>query len=225
MKEKYRKRAIMRNLLCLICLFLVGSFVYKHFIRVQNIFDQMYYNRVQTGFQEFLESASFDKMPQIDNGGKQWGRTVPYEGVFDNNYKKEYLNENERLFIVCERNQKVMSIEIVKQFDEFKICFQYIYDVRKKQLVEIISCGYGGLNSEETYRFLGDFKEYTEDLDKILIIIEEAGLTKEDLLQYKKYFLYDKLLTDWLAVSKSRFTVERWGRVKFIEVLPLKGTN
>ena len=45
---------------------------------------------------------------------------------------------------------------------------------------------------------------------------------KEDLLQYKKYFLYDKLLTDWLAVNESGFSINDLGNVEFIEVLPLE---
>jgi len=57
------------------------------------------------------------------------------------------------------------------------------------------------------------------------MIAEEAGFSKEDLMEYKQYFLYDKLLTDWLEANESRFTIGSWGRVDFMEVLPLEGSK
>lgn len=92
--------------------------------------------------------------------------------------------------------------------------------MKKKQLTEIVGCGYGELYSGESNEYLEDFKEHTDNLDEILLVIERVGLTKEDLLQYKKYFLYDKLLTNWLDANNSRFSVGvhrgvviRWQRI------------
>lgn len=204
---------------CLVCFILVGTLVYRHFIQVQNIFDQMYYCRVQTGFSKYFKTSSFDKMPQLE-GSKQWGRTIPYEGVFQNNYKNNYLSENEFLEIDCSSREKVMTIFATKEFDEFKIIYKYNYDVKKKQLTESVGCRYGELYSGESTAYVEDFKEYTENIEEILLVIDKAGLTREDLIQYRNHFIYDKLLTDWLDVSNSRFSADRWGNVEVIEVLP-----
>jgi len=44
---------------------------------------------------------------------------------------------------------------------------------------------------------------------------------EDELLKWRQYLLRDKLLKDWLDVTFSRFSAKRWGRVEFIEVLPL----
>ena len=202
-------------------LFLISLCIYKQFIRVQNIFDQIFYDRVQTSFEKLFVGSSFDKMPQID-GVKQWGSTVDYYGEYENNYKKEYLNYGERIYIDCSSDSKVMKINAVKQFDGFKIMFSYTYDVRKKQLTEIVECHYGELAYGDRNGEIVYYKEYIDDLQEVLEFIEANGLTEADLNKYKKYFLYDKLLTDWLDANFSRFSANRWGRVEYIEVLPLE---
>jgi len=202
-------------------LFFISLCIYKQFIRVQNIFDQIFYDRVQTSFEKLFVGSSFDKMPQID-GVKQWGSTVDYYGEYENNYKKEYLNYGERIYIDCSSDSKVMIINAVKQFDGFKIIFSYTYDVRKKQLTEIVECYYGELAYGDRNGDIVYYKEYIDDLQEVLEFIEANGLTKADLNKYKKYFLYDKLLTDWLDANLSRFSANRLGNVEFIEVLPLE---
>lgn len=67
--------------------------------------------------------------------------------------------------------------------------------------------------------------EYSSDIQEVCRLANESGISKEDLIEYKKYFLYDKLLTDWLAVNPSRFSISDWGRVEFIEVLPLESAR
>jgi len=62
--------------------------------------------------------------------------------------------------------------------------------------------------------------EYLTDIQEVYKMAGEFGLSKEDLIGYKKYFLYDKLLTDWLAANPSRFSVSDWGNVEFVEELP-----
>jgi len=205
-------------------LFLISLCIYKQFIRVQNIFDQIFYDRVQTSFEKLFVGSSFDKMPQID-GVKQWGSTVDYYGEYENNYKKEYLNYGERIYIDCSSDSKVMIINAVKQFDGLKIIFSYTYDVRKKQLTETVECRYGELAYGDRNGDIVYYKEYIDDLQEVLEFIEANGLTKEDLIKYKQYFLYDKLLTDWLDANYSRFSANRWGRVKYIEVLPLESSK
>jgi len=160
---------------------------------------------VQSGFVDFFIASSFDIMPQID-GPREWGRTIAYEGAFQNSYKEEYLEEGETISVVCERNYDALEIAVAKQLNGVRIIYRYSYDIKTKQLLENLECSVGGkyyMNSQEAF-----------------MIAEAAGITDDELIECRQYLLCDKLLTDWLDVTFSRFSTNRWGRVKFIEVLP-----
>jgi len=118
-----------------------------------------------------------------------------------------------------------MAIIAAKRFTEFKIIYRYTYDIKKRQLKEVVECRYGELYFGEANEYPESYKEYSDDLQEILLVIGDTGLTKEDLIQYKKYFLYDKLLIDWQAANDSRFSANRLGNVEFIEVLPLEANE
>ncbi|GLC80085.1 TipC family immunity protein [Lacrimispora brassicae] len=218
--KRYRKRIII-----IICILLSGVFIYKQFIQIQNIFDQMYYTRIRTHYDWWggalggfgNKADSFSKMPQIKQISRDAESNYTVDGYFTNGYKEEYLSEGESLVITFDRNEKTMEIIAVKRFNEFDIIYRYTYDIKKKQLTETVECDYGEIYNENP-RF---FREHTKNPQEILLIIEKAGLTKEDLLQYKKYFLYDKLLTDWVDGNLTRFSANRWGRVEYTEALPL----
>ena len=210
---------------CLICFIFVGTLVFTQFIRIQNIFDQMYYTRVRSSYSWWgvgNDVTSFENMPQIKQISRDAESDYTIDGYFRNIYKDEYLSEGESLIIVFDRNEKTMEIIAVKRFNEFDIIYRYTYDIKKKQLTETVECDYGELYSGEFNEYPESYKEHTKNLQEILLIIEEAGLTKEDLMKYKQYFLYDKLLTDWLDANLSRFSAKRWGRIEYIEVLPLE---
>ena len=200
---------------CLICFIFVGTLVFTQFIRIQNVFDQMYYTRIRTHY-DWWEGAlgglgnkqsSFSKMPQIEPVSRDEESFYTEMQGFMNYYQDEYLREGESLVIDCRSNEKKVYIVATKRFNGFEIVYSYTYDIEEKCLKEKV--GYVG---EKT----------TVDIQEVLLMVEKSGLTKEDLLQYKKYFLYDKLLTDWLAVNESRFSINDLGNVEFIEVLPLE---
>ncbi len=201
----------------LVCFIFVGTLVYKQFIQIQNIFDQMFYTRIK--------SYSFSNMQQIKPVSRDKESNYTSDGDFESDYKEEYLGEGESLAIVFDRNNKDMEIIAVKRFNEFRIVFRYTYDIKTKKLTETVGCRYGELYSGEFNQYSEDYKEHTENLQEILLIIEKSGLTEEDLLQYKKYFLYDKLLTDWSDANFSRFSANRWGKVEYTEVLPLENSK
>ena len=210
---------------CLICFIFVGILVFTQLIQIQNIFDQMYYTRVRTSYSWWgvgNSITSFENMPQIKQISRDTEGYYTAEGYFENDYKDEHLGEGESLAIVFECNEKTMEIIGVKRFTEFKIIYRYTYDIKTKQLHETVECLYGELYSGEFNEYREEFRERTKNPQEILLVIEEAGLTKEDLIKYKQYFLYDKLLTDWLDANLSRFSAKRWGRIEYIEVLPLE---
>ena len=227
MKQNIKK--IKSIVIYLGCFIFVGTLVYKQFIQIQNIFDQMYYTRIRTHYDWWggalgglgNPADSFSKMPQIKQISRDAESNFTSDGYFENSYKDEYIGDGESLVIVSDRNEKTMEIIAVKRFNEFDIIYRYTYDINTKQLKETVECDYGEIYNENP-RF---FREHTENPQEILLMIEKAGLTKEDLLQYKKYFLYDKLLTDWLDANFSRFSANRWGRVEYTEVLPLESSK
>ena len=153
------------------------------------------------------KATSFSKMPQIEQVSRDEESYYTSEGYFNNYYMPEYLGKNESLQTTCARNFASVEIIAKKKFNEFTIIYYYDYDVRTKIMQESMEC----YNADE----------YLTDIQEVYRMASEFGLSKEDLIGYKKYFLYDKLLTDWLAANPSRFSVSDWGNVEFIEVLPL----
>ena len=216
--SRYKKR-IAVIVVSLICLLTVGNLIYKNYIRVQNVFDQMHYARTRSHYVWWGTAmggggngeASFHKMPQIEPVSRDSESYYEAEGYFEDSYISDYLKEGERLEIVCYRDGEAVGIKAQKHFSEFTIIYYYDYDVKTKRMQESVEC----YNEDE----------YLSDIQEVCRMANEYGLSKEDLKKYKKYFLYDKLLTDWLAVNPSRFSINDWGRVEFIEVLPLESAG
>ena len=211
--SRYKKK-IAIIVVSLICLLLAGNLIYKNYIRIQNIFDQMYYTRIRTHYDWWCgalggfgnKATSFGIMPQIEPVSRDEESYYTSAGYFENVYLPEYLGKGERLSITCGRNTGTVYIEVEKLFNEFTIVYKYNYDVKTKRMRERVEC----YNEDE----------YLTDIQEVYRMASEFGLSKEDLIEYKKYFLYDKLLTDWLAANSSRFSVSDWGNVEFVEVLP-----
>jgi len=150
----------------------------------------MYYTRIRTHY-DWWEGGlggfgnkviSFANMPQIKRISRDAESNYTTDGYFRNEYKDECLSEGESLIIVFDRNEKTMEIIAVKRFNEFDIVYRSTYDIKKKQLTETVECDYGELYSGEFNEYPESYKEHTENLQEILLIIEKAGLTKEDLL-------------------------------------------
>ena len=211
--NRYKKR-IAIIVVSLTGLLLAGNSIYRNYIRIQNVYDQMYYTRIRTHYDWWCgamggfgnKADSFSKMPQIEQVSRDEESYYTSEGYFENVYLPEYLGKGERLSIGCGRNTGTVYIEAKKQFNEFTIIYYYDYDIRTKIMQESVEC----YNADE----------YLTDIQGVCKMAGEFGLSKEDLIEYKKYFLYDKLLTDWLAANSSRFSVSDWGNVEFVEVLP-----
>ena len=211
--NRYKKR-IAIIVVSLTGLLLAGNSIYKNYIRIQNVFDQMYYTRIRTHYDWWCgalggfgnKAISFSKMPQIEPVSRDEESYYTSEGYFQDFYLPEYLGKGERLSTVCSRNNGTVYIEAQKKFNEFTIAYYYEYDVKTKRMQEIVEC----YNEDE----------YLADIQEVYRMASEFGLSKKNLIGYKKYFLYDKLLTDWLAANSSRFSVSDWGNVEFVEVLP-----
>ena len=152
------------------------------------------------------EADSFSKMPQIEQVSRDSESNYTADGFFVNRYILKYLEKDERLVVKFDRNLSIIKIEAEKQFNEFTIIYIYYYDIKTKIM-------------KESVVYYSDDKE-SSDIQEVCMLASEEGISKEDLIEYKKYFLYDKLLTDWLAANSSRFSVSDWGNVEFVEVLP-----
>ena len=209
------KKVIVVIVASLIGLLFVGNSIYKKYIRIQNIFDQMYYTRVRTHYDWWggamggggNKATSFSIMPQIEPVSRDSESNYTADGFFVNRYMLKYLEKDESLVVKFDRNLGTVKIEAGRQFDEFTIVYRYYYDIKTKIM-------------QESVNYYSEDKD-SSDIQEVYRLANESGLSKEDLIEYKKYFLYDKLLTDWLAVNSSRFSISDWGRVEFVEVLPL----
>jgi len=62
--------------------------------------------------------------------------------------------------------------------------------------------------------------DYDGNKDKTLEeILQENNITQQDIRSYQEYFLYEKLLTDWVTGNKERslFTVDDFGEFTIID--------
>ena len=149
--------------------------------------------------------------------------TVSYYYTCHEQRNRAWLRSEALLFFMpSKRNKAAWRSLSALSTAQVEIIYRYTYDIKTKQLHETVECLYGELYSGEFNEYREEFRERTKNPQEILLVIEEAGLTKEDLIKYKQYFLYDKLLTDWLDANLSRFSAKRWGRIEYIEVLPLE---
>jgi len=213
------KEKIVAMVICIVFMLIAGTCFYSEYIRIQNIFDKMYYTRVRAHYDWWggalgglgNKADSFSEMPQIKQISRDMESNYTSDGYFENFYKDEYLNDGEVISIACDRNESVLDIAVAKRVNGIDIIYRYSYDVKTKQLQENVECR-------------TDVKYYI-NYQEALMIAETVGITNKELLEYRQYLLYDKLLTDWLDANLSRFSVKRWGRVKFIEVLPSESSK
>lgn len=113
MKNKSKKKIILIVISC-ITLISLGAFVYLNFIRIRNIFDLMYYERVHNTYCNGPFSTKpenkFQNMEQLTEHGRGAEAIYVEEGVFRENYKSKYLLENHHIRITFRVENKTIGI-------------------------------------------------------------------------------------------------------------------
>ncbi len=242
MKKINIKKCISVFIIALICcvpLYCGWKHYYNNYILVQNVFDHMYYAKAYSNI------ISEKKPLEMEYYWQETGCNMFYkEGYYYRvSYYDKYLDSPFEL-----PNQEIISrvsslldpmleledydistfggisIDFETTFEstidvpyEDRIKIGYDYDVCEKTLKNelYIRRTYTDENIDwEKYEL-----ENQEDLEKIKVILNERGITDEDILKIRKWLLYDKVLTDWFKANegKTRFSMDDLGKVEFIE--------
>ncbi|WP_262421779.1 TipC family immunity protein [Bacillus aquiflavi] len=106
------------------------------------------------------------------------------------------------------KKKKTIEVIGIEDYKNESLRFTYFYNLNSKKII---------IKKNEMIRVYDDpTKESysTSDPKEIEKFMKKHKMTKEELVNKKKYFLYDKLLTDWFTYNpKSKFSLEDLGEI------------
>lgn len=119
---KKKKRLILILIICLSAIFL-----WNHCRCISNVFDSIYYSRVNNIF----SCVSLFNMPQVISKDRDAERYFESEGFSKIDYRAEYLEDKESCSIIVDKNKEVLFITYSYRDGDY---YKYKYDVRNKLL-------------------------------------------------------------------------------------------
>ena len=200
-------------LLLIIALLVAGSLFYHNFFKIGNVFDQMYYTRIRTTYNWFGGNrvTLFQNMEQLKNIPRDMELYCTEEGFFFENYKEEYLEENQSISFDFSKARLTIAFTFAYRFPDTdeRISLVYTYYLENRELIK------------RPIRIVGDqytnsFSENKDDIDDFL---SRHDLTWEEIEELHNWFLYDKILVDWFEANdaKSRFSLNNLGRFTLVD--------
>lgn len=211
-----KKRKIILGTILVVAMLLSGFLYYRNFIRVKNVFDQMYYTMVQNHFDWWggNRTTLFGNMEQLVSRDPEVSHIE--EGFFIEMYKNEYLEKNQSISIDFIKKDRKIVFSFGYEFPETdeRMWLTYSYDIKSKRLlkepVTIVS---------EQYE---DAEHFNTNEDDINDFLSRHSLTRTEMDELHEWFLYDRILADWFDANgnKTRFSLENLGRYTFVD-----GTN
>ena len=126
-----------------VVILITGIFVYKNYIREQNVFDQMYYTRVHKYFDWFNPGnprGLFSNMKQLYPVGRDEEQTYTSGGYFFELYRPEYIKKGDRLQIDFYSNDIVpdgiyITYQTNWEHEESSRFYSYYYTLNDKTLL------------------------------------------------------------------------------------------
>ena len=202
-----RKRVILPAIAVVLCIVLgIGAFLFVSERRIDNVFDEMY----QSVKHPTLTDARFSYVQEL-------GRTESI-GYSDNllmaEYKPESINQGEDITLYIHTdNNTVLVLATVEIKDNKCLYFKYYYHFDTKTL-EIEP-----LDIFIMYSVYYDIDLGTDNGEDVSAFLHENHISREDVERYRDYFLYDKVLADWLNGNKehSRFSTSDYGSFRIVD--------
>lgn len=121
-----KKKFIIRLIIAFLLVGIIVGFIYFRYIRIQNVFDEMYYTRVHKTFDWWSPGdyrGMFGNMPQLKIVGRDVEQGNVSEGTFNERYQTKYLEDDEELEI---------DFFSKKNGAEFYISYAYVVDNKRK---------------------------------------------------------------------------------------------
>lgn len=216
---KKKSKNILQVIISLIIISIGILTIYNKFFKIQNAFDEMYYTRVRNSYFWFGGNRStwFDNMDELKAIPRDNELTSTQDGIFEENYMSEYLDENQEISIVFNKERKEILFICYLTFpanedNSYKdiVSLKYSYNLKNRTLQKknIILLKHESSNDSVS-------KVSNEDFD-INDFLKARDITYEDLAKKQEWFLYEKFLPDWFAANSgnSKYSLDDLGKVK-----------
>jgi hypothetical protein len=202
---------------CLLLIFFLVPvfFITYPLIKVQNVFDEMYYAMPET--RSFpLTSTYYTNSSRVRYINRE---SIDEFGWFIVQYDESFL-ENAYIQLLGNILRKELYIRIGLNFEDYletegrsgyRIWIEYKYDVSSKILVaaplEVYSSEYS--ISERASRM---------NRTSARNFLIENGIDKEQIEEWNQHYLYDKVLADWFQYNrgKTKFSSSTLGNAKIV---------
>ena len=209
------KKKLVMIIVIIVLVLLGGEKIYRRLTRVQNVFDQMYYIRMEDAKYYWLgrRDISFRNMKQLR---MQRGEDPNGAEMYWDVYREGYREEEHRIQLIFNKRTKYIVFFATWHFEEESelVRFTYRYDVTKKilekGLIDIIEDAFGTTGK--------DSRELTEQ-EEIDEFLKRRNLIWDELEEFQEYFLYEKILVDWFEANSkgNKFSIDNLG--EYVETM------
>ena len=207
----------------LVAALVVGGFFHWENRRIHNVFDEMYVSVVMgtRNWNVFHEAGVRFNYPEYTDA--RFGFVKAINGLahdpdnkdfFWGGYDKGVLKDTERITLFIELEEQTLSIAASHEIENTQcLYFEYEYSFKEKTIeikpLTIFTYDYYELNVEMAI----------DDGQQVSAFLHEHNISRESIERYRDYFLYDKLLTDWITGNSkhTKFAVNNYGDFKLID--------
>ena len=201
MKTKKNIIAILASIACIVVV--TGVFFIMESRKIDNVFDEMYLPIKYPA----EGMPSFYYVPET--GGLMQS---PYSDYFYmGGYRAQYLRNGEHISIFLNfEKQRLLIFAAMEIENSSCLSYDYAYYFKTKTLeikpLTIYTRDHAKLGVEAEIN----------DAAEVDAFLREHGITREYIERYKNYFLYDKILTDWVNGNSkhSKFNIGNYGDFK-----------
>ena len=207
----------------LVVALVLGGFFHWENRRIHNVFDEMYVSVVmQTrNWNVFHEAGMRFNYPEYTDARfgfvKETGRMgllMYSDHSFMSVYKETSLNAGEDVVIRVFSDDETMRISAyietgIDQELNFKYCYSF-----KSRTLEIEPLKIYTRNADQY-----GVEAVVDDGQQVSAFLHEHNISRAYIEGYRDYFLYDRLLTDWLTGNSkyTKFAVDNYGDFKLID--------
>lgn len=238
MKNVKLNKCIIVFLIILFCtpLYYLVNHYYDNYILVQNVFDHMYYAKAYNDIISEEEQRELDYSRRVYS----YGFTTRKSFCDSASYYEKYLNSpfdlpNQDIIIrIASPLEPILELEDydVSKYGGMTINFETTFEATDNAPYEdIVAIGYhydiGNKTLENVFFIVREYIDKNIEVDyyafrdeeDVKQILNERGITEEDISEIREWLLYDKVLTDWFDANEgnTRFSIDDLGNVNFIE--------
>jgi len=219
-----KKKLVFSVISIVLCVALISSGLFMwNSKRIHNVFDEMFVSVVmETGKFDLLYEANLRyKYPEFTHAGfpfvKEIGKLAhdpDMEYFFWGGYKYNMLDDREDILLSFHLDRQVFHVAAYSEIENTRcLMITYTYNYKTKTLeiepLAIFTYDYDSLGVEPLI----------DNGPQVSAFLHEHNISRESIEQYRDYFLYDKLLTDWVNGNgkRSKYMPGNYGNFTIID--------